>query len=272
MNLERIILFILVLLTIGYVYSDAQVCYAMYELSTQPNTSVGDIYSYTFLLIRAAVYAATFIGIYKFIKHKHIKLTDAFKFPVFYHVIVSIFWYLLLLLSRENSNFILQDKSWYSYAFDILNSSFGILVCIYFLTGKEKKEGNIRVPASPKARFVHWMIDLTFISFFTFSNFSNFQRELIFQNLFTQRQSILLLFILYMFVYYFVLEFIFLQTIGKLYNNSFVVYNGNRFTSILIRTLCRFIPFEAFTYFSNKGGWHDLLSRTKVLVSKKEMQ
>ena len=73
-----------------------------------------------------------------------------------------------------------------------------------------------------------------------------------------------------MFLYYFMLEMIFLQTIGKLHNNSFVQYNDNRFTTILTRTLCRFIPLEAFTFFNNRG-WHDLISKTKVVVSKKDI-
>lgn len=39
------------------------------------------------------------------------------------------------------------------------------------------------------------------------------------------------------------------------------------FKAVALRTLCRFIPFEAFTYLgsSNPMGWHDKLSSTRVV-------
>ena len=59
------------------------------------------------------------------------------------------------------------------------------------------------------------------------------------------------------------------QTLGKLITRTKVVtINGNapNFPAILIRTLCRFIPLEAFSFLiSNKSGWHDNLSNTKVV-------
>ena len=42
-----------------------------------------------------------------------------------------------------------------------------------------------------------------------------------------------------------------------------------KFNDILVRTFCRYIPFEAFTFLGNKSpiGWHDKLSKT-IVVSK----
>lgn len=38
------------------------------------------------------------------------------------------------------------------------------------------------------------------------------------------------------------------------------------FKMIVIRSLCRFIPFEAFSFLFNDGsGWHDTISNTKVI-------
>jgi len=35
---------------------------------------------------------------------------------------------------------------------------------------------------------------------------------------------------------------------------------------IVIRSLCRFIPLEAFSFLFNDGsGWHDTISSTKVI-------
>lgn len=48
--------------------------------------------------------------------------------------------------------------------------------------------------------------------------------------------------------------------------------NGNpaSFESILIRSLCRFIPFEAFSFLGGEPviGWHDSFSKTRVVVTK----
>jgi uncharacterized RDD family membrane protein YckC len=44
------------------------------------------------------------------------------------------------------------------------------------------------------------------------------------------------------------------------------------FGRALGRTLCRFIPFEAFSFFGGKGrpiGWHDSIPKTKVISVKK---
>lgn len=271
MILEKTIVFILVLVAVADTFFQVQLCYTIYEYTRQPNTFAGDIYSNTHLLLRVLIDISAFIGIYKLIKNKSIELVYEFKFLIFYIVITTIFWHLLLLLSKDNSLLhSINNGPWYKYALSILNIALVILVCIYFFFRTEKKVTNAAIPTSPKARFINWIIDISVISLFTISHFKNFQHELILQEYFTQRESIQLFFILNAFLYYFVLESVFLQTIGKLHNNSFVEYSGNRFKSILIRTLCRFIPFEAFTCFGNKG-WHDLISKTKVVVFKREL-
>ena len=72
-------------------------------------------------------------------------------------------------------------------------------------------------------------------------------------------------------VYYFTLEMAGGRTIGKLITGTKVVNEfGEQPTAgqILGRTLSRFIPFEAFSFFGGKGrpvGWHDSLSGTRVV-------
>lgn len=74
------------------------------------------------------------------------------------------------------------------------------------------------------------------------------------------------------FFYYFLFESIFCITVGKLFTDTFVTdETGNRASFILIlgRTLCRFIPFEGFTFLAKSGvGLHDKLSRTRVIVKR----
>ncbi|MES2409918.1 MAG: RDD family protein [Bacteroidota bacterium] len=70
-------------------------------------------------------------------------------------------------------------------------------------------------------------------------------------------------------IYYIFLETLFGQTIGKFITKTIVVdENGERVTHevILIRTLCRLIPFYEFSFFGIPSrGWHDSISKTYVV-------
>jgi uncharacterized RDD family membrane protein YckC len=74
-----------------------------------------------------------------------------------------------------------------------------------------------------------------------------------------------------LYAYYVIMESAFGQTVGKLITGTIVVdLEGNRpsTTTILIRSLCRLIPFEAFSYLGSGPGWHDMLAKTKVISKK----
>ncbi|MFD1603709.1 RDD family protein [Flavobacterium artemisiae] len=74
-------------------------------------------------------------------------------------------------------------------------------------------------------------------------------------------------------IYYFAMEALSGRSLGKFVTGTIVVdENGLKPTpkKILIRTLCRFIPFEAFTFLNSARGWHDSISDTYV-VNKKEL-
>lgn len=75
-----------------------------------------------------------------------------------------------------------------------------------------------------------------------------------------------------MLIYYVPLEGMFGRTLGKLVTGTKVVdENGNPPTwgKAFGRTLCRFIPFEAFSFFkSDARGWHDSISRTYVVKAR----
>jgi len=70
-------------------------------------------------------------------------------------------------------------------------------------------------------------------------------------------------------VFYFILESISQRTIGKLITQTKVVLeNGEKPTpeTIIIRSLCRIIPFEPFSFLGElPKGWHDTLSKTYVV-------
>lgn len=69
--------------------------------------------------------------------------------------------------------------------------------------------------------------------------------------------------------YYNIFEIFFAWTIGKFITQTIVVdENGEKpnHDSILIRTLCRLIPFEILSFIGRPArGWHDSISKTYVV-------
>jgi uncharacterized RDD family membrane protein YckC len=70
------------------------------------------------------------------------------------------------------------------------------------------------------------------------------------------------------YLYYFIMEWTTGQTIGKMITKSKVVTSKTdekpTLSSILIRTLCRLIPVDFFTYLFIQMGIHDLVSKTEL--------
>ena len=70
-------------------------------------------------------------------------------------------------------------------------------------------------------------------------------------------------------VYFIVTESLFQRTVGKLITGTKVVMaDGSKpgFGTIVLRTLCRLIPFEMFSFVGEDSyGWHDSLSKTYVV-------
>jgi RDD family len=77
-----------------------------------------------------------------------------------------------------------------------------------------------------------------------------------------------LLVFLLMLIYYPLTEMLFKKSLGKILTNTVVTDSAGKhpgFLTILGRTLCRFIPFDAFSFLSSGRGWHDSISGTYVL-------
>lgn len=75
--------------------------------------------------------------------------------------------------------------------------------------------------------------------------------------------------ILMSFAYYAFFESLLSVTPGKLITKTIVVTDdGDKpaFKTILIRTLCRLVPFEAFTFLTSSRGFHDSQSKTRVIT------
>jgi uncharacterized RDD family membrane protein YckC len=76
------------------------------------------------------------------------------------------------------------------------------------------------------------------------------------------------------FAYYVGMEASTGKTVGKYVTGTQVVTEDGEQPSggtIFIRTLCRIIPFEPFSFFgSTPRGWHDNLSKTRVVKTRKD--
>jgi uncharacterized RDD family membrane protein YckC len=137
--------------------------------------------------------------------------------------------------------------------------------------------------ASNRQRFVNVVIDyvariaITFLIGIVAGTIGvltgNQEILLFFQNI-TQLQEITFG-LLVLLIYYNVFEIFFGTTIGKLFTKTVVVdVYGEKPTAnaVLIRSLCRLIPFEVFSFFGTPCiGWHDSLSKTYV-VNKEDLR
>jgi uncharacterized RDD family membrane protein YckC len=85
--------------------------------------------------------------------------------------------------------------------------------------------------------------------------------------------EIVLYSVLIMLLYYSLMEIYFSRTIAQLITKTIVVNKKGikpDIKMLVIRSLCRFIPFEPFSFLgTNTRGWHDTLSETYVVKKKK---
>lgn len=126
---------------------------------------------------------------------------------------------------------------------------------------KEKIDSNV---VSSEIRFLNFLIDLIawliviFITGFIVSLFIQLTNFLIIN-----------LLILGTFIaYYALMEIKFQKTIGKFITKTKVVkIDGKKPTDedIIVRTFCRLIPLDRISFLFQKNGFHDLLSKTKVV-------
>lgn len=131
--------------------------------------------------------------------------------------------------------------------------------------------------ASVGQRFVNYVVDVFFsflfflivLSFFALISTWSESFDQFFNELFEIPFSSSIFFMLSLIVYFIFFEGLFGFTPGKLFTKTEVVdIYGNKlsFGKLFIRSICRFIPFENFSFFSNNAvGWHDLFSKSRVI-------
>lgn len=138
------------------------------------------------------------------------------------------------------------------------------------LENLELQKENIKITTGMEAskwlRFLHLLIDMILIYTTAFLSMTvavyfDFEYE---GNPIMDR----ILFAIYIVCYYLGFESQLYTTPGKMLTQSTVVMeNGEKpgFEVLAKRSLCRLIPFEVFFFLGAGSGWHDILSKTKVI-------
>jgi uncharacterized RDD family membrane protein YckC len=123
------------------------------------------------------------------------------------------------------------------------------------------------------SRLINYLFDLLGIMLLTFL-IGTLLGLLGLDALLVEENSLLMGFLIVL-AYYTLLEGFTGRTLGKFITGTYVVTDEGlkpSFPTILGRTLCRFIPFEAFTFLFSSIGFHDRLSHTRVVKDQpKEM-
>lgn len=210
------------------------------------------------------------IGVIQLIQLKKLKIVKAFSLSIYLFVIEVLLYYVICALSTEISIFSsvgFDNPPWFDMPLRLFNFFLLLLVFYYYLfVNKSPLQNKITKPVSQLSRFINRLIDLIIVLSIAFTNIEALSTsKTIFAPDSFFNSNPYWFFALNLFIYYFVLELLFLQTIGKLHNNSFVTFERKRFNSILIRTFGRFLPLDSFSFFGEKG-WHDGISETSVVA------
>lgn len=139
----------------------------------------------------------------------------------------------------------------------------------------------LRAPeVEKKLRITNYILDLIFVNIFSFiigfiigsmlviinPDFIYMEDEMSFLDL--------IIGIISLFLYYLLTEGLMGRSIAKFITGTKVVDmddNPPKLGTIAIRTLCRMIPSEAFSFLGQEArGWHDSISKTKVISAKHE--
>ena len=118
-------------------------------------------------------------------------------------------------------------------------------------------------------RILHFYIDAFFIAAFTFITLILIE--------ITKGYISLNRYVIYGIVYvsyYIVMESLFSASIGKYVTKTRIVFHDSRLPKlawVIIRTISRFIPFEAVSILFTKDNimWHDSLSKSEVILKTK---
>ena len=208
------------------------------------------------------------IGLMVFIFSKDRHLNRWLMLTLIFSIYAYLFYLCLSIFTgSSNSPETAEFDPFRMIGFQIIIVSLSILTVYYFMTKASGSTGknSIDVSARKSIRFKNYFIDSGITGYFTFYTLALFSDSEIRVN----EPVLLLVFMVNQFVYYSFSELLFRQTIGKVVTNTFVYAESKFYKSVLVRTLCRHIPFEPFSFFAGKTGrWHDRWSNSILIKMK----
>lgn len=257
------------------------------EFMSELSSDLDTLYRYFIVLIISNIFAfiaglILAIGLFIFYDQSQFKINRLMGFGLLYFFfsdLSSLSYFAMLffgdnLVSLENNALFITLR--------ILGLVAMIIVFIFFYNRKkefqqnkfERKSGNLafssfrnylkdRTKKNGSKRLLNYILDSIFILIIASPLFNS---TILSAN---SEEAFLIygLFLLYYFAYYFLMEAICGQTLGKMITGTAVQFQGkNSFWGAFLRTLSRFIPFEKFSFLVYKGhfGWHDELTGTYV--------
>lgn len=115
-------------------------------------------------------------------------------------------------------------------------------------------------------RFTNLLIDTTLFTLFIYVFFS------LFKTIIPQENVFFIAVVLY-FLYYFLQEYFFKKTIGKIITKTEVISTLENkkyfFWQIVLRTLIRCVIVDIISYLFTDNGFHDLFSKTQTVKATK---
>ncbi len=141
---------------------------------------------------------------------------------------------------------------------------------------KTEKNELINKTAGKEKRFANYFLDFVFIIILSvlFMAYFGILIAIFFPDSYSfySADNKVVAYLVYYFivlVYYSTIEAMTGRSIGKYITKTKVVNEQGKkpgYGTILIRTLCRFIPFEPLSFLgSDDSGWHDRISKTRVI-------
>lgn len=235
-------------------------------------------------------YTLLFVGSLQFLKTKG-RETRLLGF------VFSVIFLNAIIIFLQSTIFKLFFVKWGNYtAFQIFNSIYSSIILVGMVIVsfriskiiKSKKEIDIIETQYRKSitdtsrwqRFFHWIIDSTIMALIFIPIIIFLSHGFIDSDMYRESESLQMFFrgkaalyvitFVVLFIYYPISEILFGASPAKFLTESRVVNSkaeSPNFSSIFLRTLCRNIPFDALSFFSQRG-WHDSLSETYVVKEK----
>ncbi len=229
--------------------------------SLKNNLDFDSLFKLTDLCLTLIISIVITIGLVLQVLQKNKSLNLWLRVSIIYYTAFYILASLPSLILMDSLSFVARMTSLEKLRFFVNTLAIISLIIVYTIYINQffkDKNHKITDDVSDKRdiRFLNYILDFLMIAYISFRA-SKYP--------FFQNWDYPTVFILLSFFYYFSLETLFKQTMGKVITGTHVYSQKyNYIGAVFLRTLCRRIPFEPLSFFGF-GRWHDTLSKTEIV-------